>query len=426
MAKQFRTLAIVVVPILTLALGWQLGLRMQAQAMRDFEQSLGMQFRGGSGSTLQDPEKDVDPTLLWSTWRLLLKNYVDPSKLQKEDMLYGAAKGLAGSMGDPYTLFMTPKENEDFKQTLSGNLEGIGAELADRDGSIVVVTPLRGSPAERAGLKAGDIILTIDGSPTDGLTLPDVVGKIRGAQGTTVVLGVASPGTPAIRTLTIARENIHIPSAEWHVEESPDGAIGYMAINQFGDDTLPEVKQGLAELKKAPLKGLIIDLRNNGGGYLDGAVDLVSLFLQKGKVVTVARREGAPQEHYVSGRPELPNLPMAVIINAGSASASEIAAGALQDNKRATIIGVKSFGKGTVQEVIDLPGGSSLRVTIAHWLLPSGRDLGKDGVHPDILVEQPQTGSGDVQLQTTLTFLRTGQKPAAAAPSPSSSSNTAQ
>lgn len=413
MTKQIRALLLVVLPFLTLGLGWQLGMRMEAKVLSDYQQNIGLQYLGGSGAAINDPEKDVDPTLLWSTWRILDKDFVDPAKLDKQGMLFGAAKGLAAALGDPYTLFMTPAENQAFKQSLSGDLQGIGAELAESGGNILVVSPLKGSPAEKAGIVAGDIILSVDGKATDGQTLPDIVQEIRGAQGTKVTLSVQTPGQQP-RTVAMIRQSIHIPSAEWHVEKDPSGDIGYLAINEFGDDTVDEVKQGIAELQKTPLKGVIMDLRNDGGGYLDGAVSIVSMFVKQGKVVTVDRRDASPQDHFVTGGAAMPDTPMVVIVNGGSASASEITAGALQDNKRATILGVQSFGKGTVQEVIDLPGGSSVRVTIAHWLTPNGHDLGKVGITPDIVVKQPQdaTGTGsDVQLQAALDFLRTGKRP---------------
>lgn len=415
MQKPLRTFAAVFLPLFTLALGWQLGMRSQAQALQALEERLAVEYRGGTGSTVNDPEQDIDISLFWTTWRLLLKHYVAPQNLKTQDMLFGAVRGMVGAVGDPYTLFMTPKENEDFRNALSGSLEGIGAELALKDGFVTVVSPIRKSPAERAGLLAGDRIVSVNGESTEGKSLQEVVQNIRGPRGTKVTLEILRGDPAELSSVTIVRENIHVPSVEWRTEGEGVNAVGYIAVNQFGDDTIAELREALDALpKEQDLKGLILDLRNNGGGYLDGAVDMVSLFLRKGTVVTVERREGSPQIDYVSGRPLLPDLPMVVLINGGSASAAEIVAGALADNKRAVLMGEKSFGKGTVQEVIDLPGGSSLRVTVARWLTPSGHDLSKQGIEPEWRVVQPekQKEGEDAQLQAALDFLRTGTTPA--------------
>ncbi len=428
MPRNLKTLAVVFLPLLTLLLGWQLGMRAQARALSDIENRLAIQFNGGtaSGAVITDPEKQVDASLLWSTWKLLTKFYVQPKDLNAQKMLFGAVKGMVQAVGDPYTVFMTPVENDDFRRALSGKLEGIGAELALRDGMIVVVSPLKGSPAMRAGLTAGDIILSVDGVPTDGKTLQEVVTQIRGPKGTTVQLEVRQSEQAASHVVSIVRESITIPSVESRIEQGEGKTIGYLAINEFGDDTTDETRAALEEMKKQNITNLVMDLRYNGGGYLDGAVDIVSMFQKQGKVVTVARREGEPQVHYVSGNTIFPDVPMVVLINEGSASASEITAGALQDNKRATIMGTQSFGKGTVQEVMDLPGGSSLRVTIAHWLTPSGRDLGKQGVTPNILVVQPDglKAGDDPQLQAVFTFIRTGVRPVLPATSAASSASS--
>lgn len=417
MTKELRTIAAIFLPLFTLALGWQLGMRTQAQALQQLEDRLALEYSGGTGSTVVDPEKDVDLSLLWATWRLLLKHYVAPENIKTQDMLFGAVRGMTASIGDPYTLFMTPKENDDFRNALSGSLEGIGAELAMKDGKVTVVAPIRKSPAERAGILPGDWILSVNGEDTDGKTLQEVVQSIRGPRGTKVTLEIARGEPPDVHDIVIIRENIHVPSVEWRLEGEGDDAIPYVAVNQFGDETIAELKEALLNIPKQTdarnLKGLVLDLRNNGGGYLDGAIDMVSLFQRQGKVVSVERREGALQSDYVSGRPLLPDTPMVVLINGGSASAAEIVAGALFDNKRATLMGEKSFGKGTVQEVIDLPGGSSLRVTVARWLTPSGHDLSKQGITPEYVLPTPATPveGVDPQLQAALEFLRTGKKP---------------
>ena len=370
------------------SLGWQIGMQVEHRknTVRDalFEERFGL---SGSGVTFrEDPEKEVDLSLLLAVWRMLDRNYVDPSVLTIDTLRFGAVKGLVEAVGDPYSAFMTPVESSEFQRVLQGTLEGIGAELTMRDGQITVVAPLKGSPASRAGLLPSDVVVKVDGISLDGVNLQEAVRRIRGERGTKVMLAVFRPSTSADLTFEIVREKITVPSTEHEVLKTATGAIGYVAINQFGDDTTKETRAALEDLKKHRLSGAILDLRFNGGGYLDGSIEVVSFFLAQGKVVGVYRRGEAEESHFVLGDVILPDLPLVVLINEGSASASEIVAGALQDNRRAVIVGAKSFGKGTVQDVIDLPGGSSLRVTVAKWKTPSGRDLGKEGVHPDLAV----------------------------------------
>jgi len=399
-------------PLLTLSLGWGLGARFEQKKVANAMAKIEFIYQGktASGSLIHDPEKEVDLSLLWGVWRLLQKNYIAPEKLQVSSMLYGATSGLVSALDDPYTAFMTPVENKDFKESLGGQLHGIGAELTMKDGQIVVVSPLKGSPAEKAGLLPEDTILSVNGTDISNETLTSVVQKIRGPKGTTVVLSILRKNAVDPVDVSIKRDDITIPSVESEVKNTASGSIGFIALNQFGDETISEVEQAIRSIQreKIPVKGIVIDVRNNGGGYLDGAVELASIFLKQGKVVTVQRREGEPTAHFVNGRPLEPDLPLAVLINAGSASASEIFAGAIQDHKRGVVVGKTSFGKGTVQEVFELPGGSSLRVTIARWLTPNGKDLSKEGVHPDLEVDRSNeevAAKKDPQLATAMEWL---------------------
>jgi carboxyl-terminal processing protease len=316
---------------------------------------------------------------------MLQENYIAPNQLQPSKMVLGAIRGLVDALDDPYTTFMDAEENKGFRQFLSGDLQGIGAELVLKDGRVIVVTPLRGSPAEKAGLMPDDVITKVDGKEIEGETLTEVVGRIRGTKGSRVSLTIVRNGQE--KKFTITRDEIHIPSVESHVEKRGRRTIGVITLNQFGEHSVQEVQRAIQEFPSS-MDGLVLDLRSNGGGLLEGAVEIASMFLRQGEVVAVEGHSGEPSRHYVSGKPLLPDIPLVILINNGSASASEILAGALQDHERATIVGEKSFGKGTVQEVIDLPGGSSLRVTIARWLTPDGRDLSKEGVTPDVVVER--------------------------------------
>jgi carboxyl-terminal processing protease len=412
MSRVIRLFSTVALPLIMLVLGWQLGASFEHRELMAERAKLDQLFSGASGSgkvVTGDPEKEVDMTLLWSVWRLLNKNYIDPDQLQVNTMTFGAVSGLVSAVGDPYTLFMTPTDSKQFQDALSGTLEGIGAQLEMQNGQVVVVAPLKGSPAERAGILPRDIILQVDGKDIATMKLDEVVSMIRGKKGTTVTLTLLHDKARQATTVQVTRDAIHVPSVESKMIDTASGAIAYISLNQFGNDSITEFRRALNELPLAKAKGLVLDLRFNGGGYLEGAVDLVSLFVDEGKVVSVERRGGFTDEHFVKGGVIVPAaLPVAVVINAGTASASEITAGALQDHKRATIVGTQSFGKGTVQEIIDLPGGSSLRVTTARWLTPSGTDLGKKGVtpnlHVDRTVEQFQAGK-DPQLDTAIEWL---------------------
>ncbi len=389
--KILRIASLVFLPFITLVLGWQIGASYQLRQLSAQQARITELFSmsSGSGQVVQtDPETEVDLSLFWSVWRLLQKHYVDPNKLEVRSMVFGAVSGLVNAVGDPYTLFMTPQDMKTFQKVLSGTLEGIGAQLDQRQGRVIVVAPLKGSPAEKAGLQSKDEIIAVDGKALEGMSLENAVTLIRGAKGTTVTLSILRAPKHEPFPIKVVREAIHIPSVESRVIKTQSGSIGFVALNHFGDDSMAEMKKALAAFPTTGLKGIVLDLRFNGGGYLDGAVDLVSLFQQSGDVVTVNRRDAELESHHVHGNSIIPTLPLVVLINGGSASASEIAAGALQDSKRATIIGTQSFGKGTVQEVIDLPGGSALRVTIAHWLTPGGHDLGKKGVTPDFIVDR--------------------------------------
>lgn len=377
--------------LLLLLIGWQLGTmheRFGGRVSINTSSVSGLIQPGAaaSGVTVTNPRRDVDMSLVWDVWDQLNDHYIDPHKVQVTPLIYGAAEGLTRAVGDPYTVFMNPQENSDFRDGLAGSLQGIGAELTVRDGLIIVVTPLKGSPAERAGIRAKDVIEQVDGQSVEGWNLHQVVSHIRGPKGTAVNIRVGREKVGNVN-FTITREEIHVPSVESHLIQTSGKVFGFVTLNQFGAGSIAELRKELESFKKKAVQGIILDLRNNGGGYLDGAVELTSLFVDKGTVVMVERRHDDSETQEVNGKALLPDTPLVVLQNEATASASEIVSGALQDHGRATIVGQKSFGKGTVQEVIDLPGGSSLRVTVARWLTPKGKNLGKEGVHPDIEVE---------------------------------------
>jgi len=396
MSVRDRILSLAILPIVTLVIGWEAGTLWGHNRLNAAETVTG------------DPQQQVDMSLMWNVWSLLQDKYIEPGDLKTNEMILGAVHGMVAAVGDPYTVFMSPVESTDFRDSLSGHLEGIGAQLTQSGGNVLVVSPLKGSPAEKVGLQSQDWIVEVDGKDVTGQSLEQIVTQVRGPKGTTVKVGVVRKGLGEILTLSMVRDSITVPSTEYEVRHGTGGDVGYLAINQFGDETVNEVRSILTDVDPAKLKGFIIDLRFNGGGYLDGAVDLVSMFQQEGLVVSVQGKGTDIERHEVTGQAILPTIPLVVLVNEGSASASEITAGALQDNKRATIVGVKSFGKGTVQEVINLKDGTSLRVTIAHWLTPSGRNLSKEGVMPDIIVERTREqmiAEQDPQLNAAMKIL---------------------
>lgn len=391
MTRPTRIFVGILVPVFTLLLGWQLGNRYAMVQYAEAQQRLEEMLigRSQSGSVVVNPKEDVNIELLWTTWRLLLANYLRPEEMDPQKMVEGAVAGMVSAVGDPYTLFMTARESDEFVNGLDGNLEGIGAELTADDGMVRIVRLIPGSPAERAGLLPEDLIVNVGGEDVAGLPLQDVIGRIRGPRGTSVLLEVARSRDGGIDTLpfTIVRDTIHIPSATYETKAGTGGSVGLLTVSQFGTETTAEIRELLTTADLSAVNGLVIDLRYNGGGYLDGAIDVASMFLREGRVVTVAGRSSR-DHHDATGSPLFPDIPLVILQNEGSASASEIVAGALQDHGRAVIVGTQSFGKGTVQEVIDLPGGTSLRVTTATWLTPDGTDLGKHGVTPDIVVDR--------------------------------------
>lgn len=313
----------------------------------------------------------------------LLKSDFD-GNLNKTQLLDGIKTGLVNATGDPYTEYFNPKDAKDFNQELTGSFTGIGAELGtDADNNIVIVSPLAGFPADKAGLKPKDIIAAVNGQSTSGMSVDSVVRKIRGPENTEVKLTIIR-GNGKPFEVSIKRAKITVPSVQYH----EDGNIGYLKISQFTNDTVDLAQKAAAEFKTKGVKGVVLDLRGDPGGYLDGAVDISSMWLAKGQTVVSERRGSTVlTTKYSSGSSELAGLPTVVLIDNGSASASEITAGALHDNGAATLVGSKSFGKGSVQQVENLLDGSELKVTIARWYTPDGKNIDKQGIKPDVAID---------------------------------------
>lgn len=348
--------------------------------------------------------------LLWEVYDRIEKDYVDKAILDSEKQLYGSIKGLVDSLEDPYTSFMTPQETRDFQQSLEGTLKGIGAELTMQDGILTVIAPLKGSPAEQAGLKTGDIIYMIDDTFATDLNLFEAIRRIRGEAGTQVKLTIIREGNDQPLELTIERAEITVPSVELKFYGENE-SIAYLSVNQFGDKTEAEFDAAVQELLLKPVEGLVLDLRYNGGGFLDVSIDMLSDFLEgkKKAVLTKHREESENEVFYTNESSRLATIPLVVLVNEGSASASEIVAGAIQDYKRGVVMGIQTFGKGSVQIVDVLEDGSSLRLTIAKWHTPNDRSIDDVGVTPDIVVELPEDAPAadpDAQVQAAIDYLQ--------------------
>jgi len=325
---------------------------------------------------------DLDYSSVEQIYDSLKANY--DGELDSQKILDGIKEGLAKSSGDPYTEYFNPQAAKEFNEELNGSFSGIGAELSKDKDVIVVVSPISGYPAEKAGLKPKDVIAEIDGQSAYDLTIGEAVKKIRGEVGTKVKLKIVRGGTQQL-DLEITREKITIPSVKYEILP---GNIGYLKVSRFSEDTASLSREAATKFKQAGVKGVILDLRGDPGGLLDAAVDLSSLWLPSSKTVLQEKRGGVVIKTYKSkGNTVLQGVPTAVLINEGSASASEITAGALADNDAATLIGVKSYGKGSVQSPINLGDDGMLKVTIARWYTPNGLNIDKAGIEPDQKVE---------------------------------------
>ncbi len=331
------------------------------------------------------PPDGIDLSTFWEAWNHVEKEYMEASDLDRERMVYGAISGMIESVGDPYTVFFDPQESLKFQEDLSGEIEGVGMEVGLRQGIITVVAPIKDTPAEKAGLQPGDQIIKIDDMSTYDMGVDEAVQLIRGVKGTEVVLTIRRPDVFDEREFPLIRDVIQIPSVAW---ELIDGSIAHLEIYHFHQGLVQNFQEVAAEIIKSPAQGIILDLRNNPGGYLDVAIDVAGWFLPMGNLVAIEEfGSGERQEFRSRGNAKLAPYPTLILINQGSASGSEILAGALRDNRNLRIIGEQSFGKGSVQQTFNLRDGSMVKITIAKWLTPSGHLIEGVGLEPDITVE---------------------------------------
>lgn len=355
-------------------------------------------------------DKNVDFGLFWRVWDSLSIKYFDKTKLIPSEMVYGAIQGMVASLGDPYTVFLKPSENKIVREDLNGSFEGVGIQIGFRAARLAVIAPLIDSPAEKGGIKAGDFIIHIKDEKknidmdTSGISLPDAVAAIRGKAGTKVVLTLAREGAEESVVVEVERAKLNVSSINLKFEDR----VAIIKVNKFASETTSEWDGTIKEITNhQPLiTGIVIDLRNNPGGYLQAAVDLASDFIETDKVVVIEEKSnGVKNEFKVEKLGKLMKYSVTVLVNEGSASASEILAGALRDQKGVKLVGMKTFGKGTIQEPIEINGGSGLHITTARWLTPNGTWVNEKGLEPDVKIEDDENTEIDEQLQEAIKVL---------------------
>lgn len=349
----------------------------------------------------------VDFSLFWEAWKSLEDKFVDSEKIDYQKMLYGAVSGMTSSLEDPYTVFMPPADSKIFKEDVSGEFQGVGMEIGIRNNTLTVIAPLEGTPADLAGLRAGDKIIEIDGQSAQGISIDKAVKMIRGPRGTEVVLTVFREGWQEVKDFSIIRDVIEIPSITWEIK---DGNIAYIKIYHFSEAARSAFRLAAVEILDSSAEKIIVDLRNNPGGYLEVAQNIAGWFLERNQIVTIEDFGGKQEnkEYKSNGPGNFVSYPVVVLINRGSASGSEILAGALRDNRDIKLIGEKSFGKGSVQELEDLKEGS-LKITIARWLTPNGNLIAEQGLEPDIeveITEEDYENGEDPQLEKAIEIIK--------------------
>lgn len=390
----------VLIILLVFLLGWQLG-------HRDLEIKLS-NYRPSVSVINKEPPKsiNVDFKLFWDVWDLLSRSYLDKKALDPQKLFYGAISGMVAAIGDPYTVFLPPEQQKFSREELNGSFEGVGIQLGfNKEKRLTVIAPLLGTPAQKAGLKPEDLIIKIDGKETTNMILPEAVSLIRGLKGTKIDLTILREGESEPKVFTLTRDSIIVKSVEISFKTIDSGKkVAIIKLSRFGERTNDEWNESIDSLLSENSQAVVLDLRNNPGGFLDGAVFIASEFLDSGDVVLQENSKGEKTAFKVNRAGRLTSIPMIVLINKGSASASEIVAGALQDRKRARLIGEKSFGKGTIQEAENLAGGTGIHITVAKWLTPNGRWVNESqGLDPDIIIEsEKEDATKDPQLDEAI------------------------
>ncbi|MFH1656219.1 MAG: S41 family peptidase, partial [Candidatus Nealsonbacteria bacterium] len=347
-------------------------------------------------------------SLFWEAWNVLEENYVEPDQLNEQEMIYGAISGMIKSLKDPHTVFFNPENNKKFLEDVSGSFEGVGMQISIKKEQLQVIAPLKGTPAQTAGIRSGDKIIKIGDTSTSDITIDEAVSLIRGPKGTEVILTIFRDGWDNTKEFTIKRDTIEIPTIDWELKNND---TAYIQLYNFSENADYLFSETALQVLKSSAKNIILDLRNNPGGYLEVSQRIAGWFLEKGQIVVIEdfRNEKDKKPYESTGNSRFSDYPIVVLINQGSASASEILAAALRDNLGAKLLGETSFGKGSVQELKMLSNGSSLKVTIAKWLTPNGELIDGIGLEPDIKVEiteEDYENERDPQLEKALEIIK--------------------
>jgi len=371
-----------IIALITFIIGWQLGNNDFKVKVSDFRPEV-------SFSNNQVPEEEsVDFKLFWQVWNMVSQEYVDKDAVNSQKMFYGAISGMVAALGDPYTVFLPPTEQKSTQEEIGGSFEGVGIQLGyDKDKRLAVIAPVKDTPADKAGVMAGDLIIKIADKDATGLSLPEAVNLIRGPKGTTISLEIYQEGATQTKTIELKRDTIVVKSVEFEEKTTPKNKkVAVIKLSRFGERTFTEWSQAVSSTLASGADAVILDMRNNPGGLLDGAVFIGSEFIKSGDIVLQENARGERTGYKVNREGKLLNLPLIVMVNKGSASASEIVAGAIQDLKRGKLLGDTSFGKGTIQESQELPEKTGIHITTAKWLTPLGRWIHQKGLEPDIKV----------------------------------------
>ncbi len=362
-------------------------------------------YTGVEQENINKPAEEIDLTLFWEAYNQLENNFVNPDKIKNEEIVYGAIQGMVNSLDDPHTKFFSPEESKKFLEDVSGYYEGVGMEVGLRNDRIEVISPIKNTPAEAAGVKSGDVITEIEDRSTEDMTLEEAVKIMRGEQGTEVTIKIARNGE--IKTINLQRDKIQIPSLEFEVL---DEDIAYLKVHYFHQDLHHEFNKLLPQITSSNTDKMIIDLRNNPGGALNSALEIAEFFLDSGDTVVKSQKLNGEiiKDYKATGSSVTFDHDLVVLLNEGSASASEIMAGALRHHKNAKIVGETSYGKGSIQTLINLSDMSNLKVTVSHWVMPNDELIEDVGIKPDYQVsfEEESDDDEDPQLEKAIEIIK--------------------
>ncbi|MBI1960953.1 MAG: S41 family peptidase [Candidatus Liptonbacteria bacterium] len=361
----------------------------------------------GATNTTQKGSAPADFSLFWETWDLLKSGHINGPTADNRQLLYGAAKGLVQALKDPHSAFLPPEESKKFREDVRGSFGGVGMEIGIKNDRLTVIAPLKNTPADRAGLKAGDRIVKVDDTDTDGLSVEEAIQLIRGAPGTPVVLTIVRDGWESVKEISVMREIIQAPTLDYAMTADK---IMHIQLYSFNENAPQRFADAARAALNGQARGVVLDMRNDPGGYLEVAVNIANWFLAHDQIIVSERfRDGKEEVFRTRGTGPLAAMPVVVLVNNGSASASEILAGALRDQRKAKLVGEKTYGKGSVQELESLSDGSTLKLTVARWVLPSGVIIEGNGLEPDIVVkitEKDIEDEKDPQLSRAIETLK--------------------